>query len=86
MPPRSRFRPRAPMALPPAISLGLPPPRWAGAACTSEYIRHHGLRNFMIESIFDQAIEDLPAFLLAVETKRGGARLTGYEVGRRAPA
>jgi hypothetical protein len=40
----------------------------------------------MIESIFDQAIEDLPAFLLAVETKRGGARLTGYEVGRRAPA
>lgn len=49
----------------------------------SEYIRYHGLINFMIESIFDQAIGELPAFLLAVKTSEAGpgARLREWPSG-----
>jgi hypothetical protein len=53
---------------------------WVGRriTCISEHVQYHGLQNFMIESIFDQAIGELPVFLLAVEASKGGARLTGY--------
>lgn len=60
MPPRFRFAPSSPMALPPAIPLWLPPPRPGQipgrTLFTSEYIRYYGLPNFMIEPIFDQMV------------------------------